>query len=760
MDNPYILMIAALALLAIVDLIVGVSNDAVNFLNSAIGSKVISTKNILMIASFGVFVGAITSSGMMEVARKGIFNPAMFNFQNIMYIFMAVMITDILLLDVFNTLGMPTSTTVSIVFELLGAAVAMAFIKMSLNSENSHIIWDYINYGKATQIIFGILLSVVVAFSIGALVQFISRLLFSFKIGAKDSLTNVVFGGFALAAISYFIFFKGFKGTTFYKTYHIKHYLEDNLWQIFGIGFITWTFISYLLSKFTKINILHVIIGVGTFSLALAFSGNDLVNFVGVPIAAWNSYEAWHGSGVAATDFSMEILSKKVPSNNFLLLVAGAIMVLTIWFSKKAKEVIKTGIDLSRQDEGQEKFQPTIASRLAVRSAMFLNNMYEKATPQSTQDWVNTRFERSVVTLPKPKEFEMPAFDTVRASVNLVVAGILISIGTSKGLPLSTTYVTFMVAMGTSLADRAWGRESAVYRVAGVLNVIGGWFATAFIAFTVSAIALYLINLGGILSVGLLLIIVATLITRNYIKYAQKQKEGKEERKINRRELITISGVIDESSSHISEVVKRVNKLYTSVAKDLASHDLNKLKKTDKHVSKLNAEVEQLKDEVFYFIKNLDETSAEASRFYIMVIGFLQDISQSISYISKSSYKHVNNNHKNLKKSQIAELKGIDTELDKMLSQIEVAFDNKDFSNLSEIIAEKNELYNHVGEAIEKQVKRIRKDKTETSPKNTTLFFGILLETKDLIGSITSLLELFQEFDLNIKKAKAHDGLL
>ncbi len=761
LDNPYILMIAALAILAIVDLIVGVSNDAVNFLNSAIGSKVISIRNILIIASLGVFVGAVTSSGMMEVARKGIFNPSMFNFQNIMYIFMAVMITDILLLDVFNTLGMPTSTTVSIVFELLGAAVAMAFIKISANpNETTDAIWAYINYEKATQIIFGILLSVVIAFSIGALVQFFSRLLFSFKIGEKDSLSSVIFGGFALASISYFIFFKGFKGTSFYKTYDIKHYLEDNLWQVFGLGFLLFTLISFIISKFTKVNILHVIIGVGTFSLALAFSGNDLVNFVGVPIAAWNSYEAWHSSGVAATDFSMEVLSKKVPSNNLLLLVAGAIMVLTIWFSKKARGVTETELNLSRQNEGSERFQPTVASRLAVRSAMFFNSIYETITPKTTQDWVNSRFERSVIALPKPKKYEMPIFDTVRASINLVVAGILISIATSKGLPLSTTYVTFMVAMGTSLADRAWGRESAVYRVAGVLNVIGGWFATALVAFSASALTLYLINLGGIYAVGLLLTLVTILISRNYIKYAKKQKDAKEKRRVNREELITISGVIDESAGHISEVIKRVNKLYTSVAKDLASHDLNKLKKTDKHVSKLNDEVDQLKDEVFYFIKNLDETSAEASRFYIMVIGYLQDISQSISYISKSSYKHVNNNHKNLKKSQIEELKLIDTELDKMLVQIETAFDNKDFSRLNEIIAEKNVLFNHVAESIEKQVKRIRKDKTETSPKNTTLFFGVLLETKDLIGSITNLLELFQEFDLNIKKAKAHDDSL
>ena len=755
MENPYILMIAALALLAVIDLVVGVSNDAVNFLNSAIGSKVIKIRTILIIASLGVFVGAATSSGMMEVARKGIFHPEMFNFQNIMYIFMAVMITDILLLDVFNTLGMPTSTTVSIVFELLGAAVAMAFIKISANPlEDANAIWTYINYSTATFIVFGILLSVVVAFSIGALVQFISRLIFSFELSKQKQIVYALFGGFALSSISYFIFFKGLKGTSFYKTYDLKHFLEDNLVQIFAFSFLAWTLFSFLINKFTKFNILHIIIGVGTFSLALAFSGNDLVNFIGVPVAALNSYEAWQGSGVAATDFSMEVLSKKVPSNTLLLLLAGGIMVLTIWFSEKAKEVIKTGIDLSRQDEGHEKFQPTAASRIAVRTAMGLNNVFLFIVPKPTLNWINSRFERPVISLPKSKVYEMPAFDTVRASVNLVVAGILISIGTSLKLPLSTTYVTFMVAMGTSLADRAWGRESAVYRVAGVLNVIGGWFATALIAFTAAAIALYLINLGGIIAVAILLMTVIFIITRNYIKYAQKQKEEKLKRVIKRNELISISGVIEESSEHISQVVKRVNKLYTNVSQDLASHDLDKLKKTNKQINKLNKEAEQLKDGVFYFIKSLDDTSAEASRFYILMIGYIQDISQSISYISKSSYKHVNNNHKNLNPRQVEELRDIDTEFSKMLKDIEVAFDTKNFNGLSEIIAEKQLLLEHVTKAIEKQVNRIRKEKTETSPKNTTLFFGILLETKDLISSIMELLELYQEFDLSIKKAE------
>ena len=744
MENPYILMIAALVILAIIDLVVGVSNDAVNFLNSAIGSKVISTRNILIIASLGVFVGAITSSGMMEVARKGIFVPAMFNFQNIMYIFMAVMITDILLLDVFNSLGMPTSTTVSIVFELLGAAVAIALIKISADPESTATIWEYINYSKASMIIFGILLSVIFAFSIGALVQFISRLLYSFRIGKKDSLVNILFGGFALTAISYFIFFKGFKGTTFYKTYDLKHYLEDNLLQIFVIGFVVWTIISFLLTKFTKANILHIIIGIVTFSLALAFSGNDLVNFVGVPIAAWNSYEAWHASGLEATEFSMGVLSKKVPSNNLLLLAAGAIMVITIWFSKKAKEVIKTGIDLSRQDESQERFQPTVLSRMAVRSSMALNKFYRIIAPKSTQNWVNTRFDRAAPAFLKSKEKEKPAFDTVRASVNLVVAGILISIGTSKGLPLSTTYVTFMVAMGTSLADRAWGRESAVYRVAGVLNVIGGWFLTAISAFTIAAIFAYIINLGGVVSITILFAFVLFLMARNTLKHRAKTKEKEAQHNAVKAELKTINAVMKDSSEHVAEVTRRVSKLYGHVVTDLSAHNLDKLSKTEKHVKKLNTELDELRNNVFYFIKSLDDSSVKASGFYIHVLDYLQDVMQSIDYISSTSFIHVNNNHNNLKESQIVDLRKIKEELFKLLETIQASFENRSFSNVQLMYSEKEKLFDIITNSLDNQVDRIRTEKS--SKRNTTLYFGILLETKDLVRALLSLMILYDKY--------------
>jgi phosphate/sulfate permease len=750
MGDPYILMLVALAVLAVVDLVVGVSNDAVNFLNSAIGSKAIPVKKIMIIASLGVFFGAITSSGMMEVARKGIFNPNMFMFQDIMIIFMAVMITDILLLDIFNSLGMPTSTTVSIVFELLGAAVCISLLKIYANDSESILdIWNYINHEKAFEIIYGILLSVVIAFSIGALVQFISRLIYTFNFEKRATYISALFGGFAITAITYFIIIKGIKGTPFYED--VSHLIEGNTFVIITGSFVAWSIISQILIHFFKINILKLIIGIGTFSLAMAFSGNDLVNFVGVPIAALNSYQDWVASGVAANAYSMGSLAEKVPSNVWLLLLAGTVMVITLWTSSKAQNVIKTGIDLSRQGDGHEKFQPNGLSRIVVRAAMSINTGISYLIPKSALDFIDSKFLKPVIKLPKDKKFELPAFDMIRASVNLIVAGILISVATSMKLPLSTTYVTFMVAMGTSLADRAWGRESAVYRVAGVINVIGGWFLTAIVAFFAAALVAYLISWDMVM-IPVLLVIVALLMGRNTLILRNKSKEVKKQQYIEREELITINGVIEESADHISEVINRVNKLYTNVVDDLTNHDLNKLRKTDKHVEKLNTEIDNLKDGVFYFIKSLDDTSVQASRFYIMVLGYLQDVAQSISYISRASFKHVNNNHKNLKKPQIKDLKEIDIELSALLTKEAAVFESRNFDDLNKLLKEKNQLLKSVSLSIENQVERIRTD--ETSPKNTTLYFSVLLETKDLISALISLLQTYEEFYLSTKQMK------
>ncbi|MDC1227234.1 inorganic phosphate transporter [Algibacter sp.] len=528
MDNIYLFMLIAITILAVVDIVVGVSNDAINFLNSAIGSKVISLRTIMIVASLGIFIGAVFSSGMMEVARKGIFIPAQFEFGEIMLIFMAVMITDILLLDFFNTLGLPTSTTVSIVFNLLGAAVVMSIIKISKSeTETLAEIGNYINTETALTIISGILLSVLIAFSVGALVQWVSRLLFTFNYEKRIKNFGVIFGGVALTAITYFIFLKGLKGTPYYK--ELKGLLEGNEAYIILGSFVFWTLFSYLFEKITKKTVLLFVIAVGTFGLALAFSGNDLVNFIGVPMAAYHSYEAWIAGGMDPT-MSMAVLDKKVPAEPLLLFIAGGIMVLTLWFSKKAKSVAETEISLSRQGETHEKFQPNRLSRSVVKGTSQLSKYFSVIIPKSFQESISKSFYKPESLLTKDQSIDAPAFDMIRASVNLMVAGVLIAIATSMKLPLSTTYVTFMVAMGTSLADRAWGRESAVYRVAGVLNVIGGWFGTAIGAFIASGIVVFLINWNPMVMTPILLLLTVVLLYRNYMshknKYLQKEYDG------------------------------------------------------------------------------------------------------------------------------------------------------------------------------------------------------------------------------------------
>lgn len=744
MDNLYILMIGALVILAVFDIIVGVSNDAVNFLNSAIGSKVISFRTIMIIASLGIFIGAVYSGGLMEVARKGIFVPGQFTFSEIMVIFMAVMIADILLLDFFNTLGLPTSTTVSIVFNLLGAAVVMAIIKITANDQQTMAdIWTYINSEKALSIISGILLSVVIAFTVGAIVQYISRLIFTFNYERKIKNFGTIFGGVALAAITYFIFMKGLKGTPQYKD--IKGLLEGNEIYVMLGSFVFWTIFSYAFEKIFKKTILIFVIGVGTFGLALAFSGNDLVNFIGVPMAAWHSYEAWSASGVAASEFSMEILSKKVPAEPLILFIAGAIMVVTLWTSKKARTVADTEIGLSRQDEGKEKFKPNALSRAVVKGTTLINSGLSAILPKGTLANINSRFEKPVVDLPRSKSYELPAFDMIRASINLVVAGILISIATSMKLPLSTTYVTFMVAMGTSLADRAWGRESAVYRVAGVLNVIGGWFFTAFSAFCAAGTLAFLIHLGGpkgrFAVVAILLIVAAALLVRNYLSHKKSSALAREESDLSRAESQTIQGIIEESADNIAKTVSRTNKIYTNVLKGLAKGKVSSLKKSRAGVEKLNDEIDELRANIFYFIKNLEETSVRGSNFYIQILGYLEDITQSLEYIAKASYKHVNNNHKPLRFNQIRDLQEINQKLEDFLGATEVAFKDRNYSQIGELLGKKEELYSSVTEKIQKQVSRTRSE--ESSPKNTTLYFGLLLETKDLIEEIMNLLDLY-----------------
>ncbi len=751
MEDVYLVMLVALFALAITDLVVGVSNDAVNFLNSAIGSRAVPLRTILIIASVGVAVGAVFSSGLMEVAREGIFVPGKFFFEEIMIIFMAVMISDVLLLDFFNSLGLPTSTTVSIVFELLGAAVCVSALKIYYSTGDFGTLSTFINTTKATEIIIGILLSVAIAFTLGATIQYFSRLIFSFQYEKKLKYSGAIFGGLSLTAILYFILMKGLKSIPLIPVY-VTNYINENSLIIVICSFAMFAALSQLIMQFLKINILKVVILIGTFALALAFAGNDLVNFIGVPIAAWQSFELWQeaysATGVRPEEFLMSGLSQKVQTPVILLILAGLVMVITLWFSKKAMRVTDTEIDLARQREGRERFEPNFLSRVIVRYSVLLGNFVDNLIPNRFSEKLNSKFEKQEVKSDIVR-MDAPSFDMVRASVNLVVASVLISIATNLKLPLSTTYVTFMVAMGTSLADRAWDRESAVYRVAGVLNVIGGWFITALVAFTGAALFAAIIFFGGMIALSMLVLLAIVLIVRSAVLHGRRVKEENKQKRYKRSDIITIHEITVETSQNISSVISGINKMFSKTVENLGYHDLNKLKKNSKAIEKLEEEIDELKGNIFYFIKSLDDDSVEASKFYILILDYLQDMVQSIGYITRNSYNHVHNNHKNLKFNQIRDLKGIDDKMQKLFDDIENIFNHHSFSEIDEVLAEKQELLDLVSSLIEKQINRIRT--SETSPKNSKLYFGLLLEIKDLVSSTMSLLQLFQEFHREAK---------
>jgi len=756
MHDYYLILVIILGVLAIADLMVGVSNDAVNFLNSAIGSKVVTFKTLMIIASLGVAFGAMSSSGMMEVARKGIFNPEMFIFSEIMIIFLAVMITDILLLDVFNSYGLPTSTTVSIVFELLGAAVIVSLIKISNIDDSVVDLANYINTTKATQIILGIFLSVVVAFSIGALVQFISRLILSFRFQNKSKWLGSFFGGIAITSIFYFIIIKGLKGSPYASTEFellgnetLSNFLDNNLVLIIIVSSIFWIIISHLINTILKFSIYTIVICAGTFALALAFAGNDLVNFIGVPIAGYQSFLAWVDSGLSADNYTMEILSEKVAAPTEILLGAGAIMIVTLWTSSKAKSVIKTSIDLSNQEETVERFQPNFLSRFLVKAASNIQDKITAVIPENSQKFIANQYIK-----PKPNNLilkkDRPAFDEIRASVNLVVAAILISIATSYKLPLSTTYVTFMVAMGTSLADKAWGSDSAVYRVAGVINVIGGWLLTALIAFTASGIIATILYYLGKSGLFILVVIVVFVLTKNYFAHQNRRKLEIEEEKLDIVESKSIKGVIFESSKNISNFTKRANKLILKILEGIGTQDLNILKDNKNFVKKLKSDLERIGDDVFYFVKNLDEASTEiTSKFHMNVLEELENITDSISSLSSLTHKHINNNHRGLTFNQIRELKELEDELDEFFTRIVKTFKTKNYTEISEIFEVKEKLVSSLELKIKSQISRTRKD--ESSPRNTRLYFEILNKMKTIITHYVQLLELYSnKYDAEI----------
>ncbi|MDD3739054.1 MAG: inorganic phosphate transporter, partial [Lentimicrobiaceae bacterium] len=525
MESIYLIIVVVLLLLAALDLSVGVANDAVNFLNSSIGSKVAPLWVILTVASVGVLVGSLFSSGMMEIARSGIFNPHMVNFPNVMLLFLAVMITDVILLDVFNTFGLPTSTTVSLVFELLGAAVAVALFMIWQNNPDTSLA-EYINSSKALAIISGIFISIIIAFLCGTIVMFISRTIFSFNYHKVFKYLGAIWGGIALTAITYFAIFKGLKGSVLISD-SFNNYLNENMGVAILYAFLGWTFLMAIMQHLFRLNILKFIVLAGTCALAMSFAGNDLVNFIGVPLAGLSSYHIGleHvASGGSLDTLYLGKLAEPVVADWRYLLGAGIVMVLALWFSKKSRTVTDTEVNLARQGGGIERFSSTALSRSIVRGSIQLSRAISSKTPTRVKEAIDKRF-KPLENVPE----NAPPFDLIRASVNLTIGALLISLGTSLKLPLSTTYVTFMVAMGTSLADRAWGRESAVYRITGVLTVIGGWFLTAIIAFSVALIVALILTYGGKAAIFIMLgVVVLILIQSSIVHKRRKEKESKQ----------------------------------------------------------------------------------------------------------------------------------------------------------------------------------------------------------------------------------------
>lgn len=639
MEAYYFLIIGFLFLLAISLLVVGVSNDAVNFLNSAIGSKAASFYVILTIAALGILVGATFSNGMMEVARKGIFNPQQFSYHEIIAIFFAVMLANILLLDFFNTFGLPTSTTVSIVFGLLGAAVAVSVFKIGREDPGSASIENYINLKSSVIIILGIFLSVIIAFSFGTIIQWVVRLLFSFNTGRTYNYWAGIWSGFAITVILYFLLIKGAKGSTLVSA-ELLDFIQENTGKILLISFAGWTIVFQLLVFFTRFNILKFTVLAGTFALAMAFAGNDLVNFIGVPLAGFESFKAFAASGSQdAGNFMMDVLLEPVKTPLYFLIISGIIMVLALRFSKKARSVTETTIDLSRQEEGTERFQSSSPARFIVRVSVDLAYGITRITPQSIRKFINRRFNMDFLDN-DPKE--KIAFDLVRASVNLVVASILIAIGTSLKLPLSTTYVTFMVAMGTSLADGAWGRDSAVYRVSGVLTVIGGWFFTAFSAFMIAFI-LATVTYFGKLPVMLALIALAVFIlVRTHAFHAKK----------NRKTTVQESKSSGASFEILKECDDTVKVMITKTGRIIYQTYLNFLKEKHKELKRLRKEARQLskdsRKEMVAFpekLRKFKDSDLLQGQHYVQLVSYLKELSNSINHIVLPAFDHLDNNH-------------------------------------------------------------------------------------------------------------------
>ncbi len=735
------IIIGLLVLLAIVDLIVGVSNDAVNFLNSAVGSKVASFRMILIIASAGVLIGTLSSNGMMQIARNGIFQPEFFTFDKVMIIFLAVMLTDVILLDIYNSLGLPTSTTVSLIFELLGASFMVGVLYVLEQGKPFAELETVLNYRSALTIIGGIFFSVLVAFVAGTVIHFFSRLLFTFKLKKSLKIFGPAFSGVAVTIMIYFLLIKGLEGSALVSMSQLI-WIQQNTLLILGISFVAFFLATFFAMRFSEINPLKIIVLIGTFALAMAFAGNDLVNFIGVSVAAYSAYEAWSVSGVAADAFNMNVLNEQITTPVWFLLVSGAIMVATLWLSAKSSMVTETEVSLGRQDDGDEKFTSNPMARWMVGGAIFFGSKFTKSVPES---WLRNMENR----LRQPKESKKgksqePSFDLLRAAVNLVVASALIAWGTSQKLPLSTTFVSFMVAMGSSFADQAWGRESAVYRVSGVLQVIGGWVLTAFVAFAGSALIALFLYFTGFAGVVIVACITLTLLVYSQITFKRTQRNEARADKLLLKETISVRELLDQSKLNAAENLLGIERLLKLCWDALVSESPKKLEAQRKEVKKVAAENKRISEKIVRYIRKAEQGGLPAGRLNLLVFDILQDLYQSSLLISESCSEHVANFHPTPNKNFQKMLESIEMLSGNYFSIVHSEISGLVFNKREEEDKSFQQLKKFLDSCLDSEILRIQQN--EINNKLATLQTRILLEMTDIIESTHRLYHLYKDF--------------
>lgn len=743
METIYLCIIIFLFVLAIFDLMVGVSNDAVNFLNSAVGAKAASFKTILFIAGVGIFIGASLSNGMMDIARHGIYQPEHFYFAEIMCILLAVMLTDVVLLDVFNSMGMPTSTTVSMVFELLGGTFALSLIKVQ--SSDTLGLGDLINTDKALSVIMAIFVSVAIAFFFGMLVQWIARMVFTFNYKKKMKYSIALFGGIAATSIVYFMVIKGLKDSSF-MTGTNKEWIQENTLLLVACFFVFFTILMQIL-HWLKINVFKVVVLMGTFALALAFAGNDLVNFIGVPLAGYSSFIDYTANGTPAgpDGFLMTSLMGSAKTPWYFLIGAGAIMVYALCTSKKAHAVIKTSVDLSRQDEGEENFGSTPIARTIVRFSLTLANGLSRILPESTKRWIDSRFRKDEAIIA-----DGGAFDLVRASVNLVLAGLLIALGTSLKLPLSTTYVTFMVAMGTSLADRAWGRDSAVYRITGVLSVIGGWFITAGAAFTICFFVAMIIHFGGSIAIIALIALAAFTLIRSQVMF--KRKKAKEKANETLKQLMQATNsdealqlMRQHTREELGKVLEYAEQNFELTVTSFLHENLRGLRRAMGSTKFEKQLIKQMKRTGTVAMCKLDNnTVLEKGLYYYQGNDFASELVYSISRLCEPCLEHIDNNFNPLDAIQKGEFGDVAEDITYLIQQCRLKLEANDYSNFEEELRKANDLNSQLSHLKRQELQRIQSQ--TGSIKVSMVYLTMIQEAQNVVTYTINLMKVSRKF--------------